>query len=88
MDNIKIAWEHDKKNPSHKHQGVESPNKVLKRTLALINQLETKHKNKKVLLVSHGDVLQILHTHFSNKPVSQHRQIPHLETAEVREIAI
>lgn len=87
LDNIKIAWEQDRKNPNHKHQGAESPNKVLKRTLILIAQLEKKHKGKKILLVSHGDVLQILYTHVSGKPVSHHRLIPHLETAEIREIA-
>ena len=88
LDNIKIAWAHDEKNPNHKHQGVESPNKVLKRTLAVIAELDKKYKGKKILLVSHGDVLQILHTHFSKKPVSQHRHIPHLETAEIRELKV
>jgi probable phosphoglycerate mutase len=87
LDNIKIVWKHDRKNANHKHQGAESPNKVLKRTLILISQLEKKYKNKKILLVSHGDVLQILHTHVSGKPVSHHRLIPHLETAEIRELA-
>ena len=87
LDNIKIVWEHDRKNANHKHQGAESPNKVLKRTLILISQLEKKYKNKKILLVSHGDVLQILHTHVSGKPVSHHRLIPHLENAEIRELA-
>src|SRR3990167_5285261 len=87
LDNIKIAWEYDEKNPNHKHKGVESPNKVLKRTLAVIAELDKKYKDKKILLVSHGDVLQILHTYFSKKPVSQHRKIPHLETAEIRELA-
>ena|SRR3989344_3117562 len=88
LDNIKIAWAHDEKNPNHKHEGVESPNKVIKRTLAVITQLDKKYKDKKILLVSHGDVLQILHTHFSKKPVSQHRKIPHLETAEIRELKV
>ena len=88
LDNIKIAWAHDEKNPNHKHNGVESPNKVLKRTLAVITQLNKKYKGKKILLVSHGDVLQILHTYFSKKPVSQHRKIPHLETAEIRELKV
>ncbi|MFA7385666.1 MAG: histidine phosphatase family protein [Candidatus Paceibacterota bacterium] len=88
LTNIKEAWERDKKNPNHKHKGIESPNKVLKRTLILINRLEKKHKNKKILLVSHGDVLQILYTHFLKKPVSHHRQTPHLETAEIRELKV
>ena len=84
--NITEAWEHDEKNPNHKHKSIESPNKILKRTLVVINQLEKKYKNKKILLVSHGDVLQILHTYFFKKPVSQHRKIRHLETAEIREL--
>ncbi|MBI1866168.1 MAG: histidine phosphatase family protein [Candidatus Staskawiczbacteria bacterium] len=88
LNNLIKVWEYDERNANHKHEGVESPNKVLKRTLVLINKLEKKYKNKKILLVSHGDVLQILHTHFSKKPVSQHRQIPHLETAEIRELKI
>jgi probable phosphoglycerate mutase len=86
LTNIKEAWEHDEKNPNHKHRGIESPNKVLKRTLSLINKLEKKHKDKKILFVSHGDVLQILYTHFLKKPASHHRQTPHLETAEIREL--
>jgi probable phosphoglycerate mutase len=88
LDNIKIVWERDEKNSSHNYQGTESPNKVLKRVLALIGALEKKYNGKKILLVSHGDVLQILHTHASGKPVGQHRKIPHLETAEVRELKV
>jgi len=88
LDNIKIVWDYDKKNANHKHRGAESPNKILKRVLILIKQLDKKYKGKKILLVSHGDVLQILHTHFSGKPVSHHRLVPHLETAEIRELAI
>ena len=88
LSNISEAWRHDEKNPNHKHKGIENPNKVLKRTLAVINELEKKYKDKKILLVSHGDVLQILHTHFSKKPVSHHRKIPHLETAEIREMKV
>ncbi len=88
LDNIKIVWGYDEKNADHKHKGVESPNQVLKRTLAVIRELEKKHEDKKILLVSHGDVLQILHTYFSRKPVSHHRKTPHLETAEIRELKI
>ena len=51
-------------------------------------KLLEEYKGKKILLVSHGDVLQILHTYFSGKPANHHRLIPHLETAEIRELAI
>lgn len=88
LSNLMRVWEYDKINANHKNSGVESPNKVLKRTLAVINELEKKYKYKKILLVSHGDVLQILYTHFSKKHANHHRQIPHLETAEVRELTL
>lgn len=88
LTNITEAWKHDEINPNHKNKGIESPNNVLKRTLAVINQLEKKYNDKKILLVSHGDVLQILHTYFLKKPVSQHRKISHLETAEIRELKV
>ena len=88
LNNLAKVWEYDKANANNKYSGVESPNKVLKRTLVLINQLERKYKNKKILLVSHGDVLQILHTHFLKKLPSQHRETQHLETAEIRELEL
>ncbi len=86
LNNLTIIWEKDKLNPNHKYNDVESPKKVLKRTIQVINKLEKKFKDKKILLVSHGDVLQILQTSFLNKPPNKHRQIPHLETAEIREL--
>ena len=88
LTNITEACKHDEKNANHKHKGIENPNQIIKRILSLINKLEKKYKNKKILLVSHGDVLQILHTYFSKKPVSHHRHIPHLETAEIRELKV
>ncbi|MBI4095085.1 MAG: histidine phosphatase family protein [Candidatus Liptonbacteria bacterium] len=84
--NLDEVYKHDKRNANHTHKGVESPNKVLRRTVALINVLEKKHKGKKILLVSHGDVLQILRAYFLNKHASHHREIPYLETAEIREL--
>ena len=37
-----------------------------------------------VLLVSHGDALQILQTAFHRMDASRHRQLDHLDTAEIR----
>ena len=39
------------------------------------------------MLVAHGDVLQILQTHFAGVDVSAHRQLDHLPTATLRELA-
>ena len=85
-----MVWDIDQQNPDHQKFNVESANQVVSRISALIMQLEQQyfdlHKNvgQKILLVAHGDVLQLLQTWFQNVPASQHRSLPHLETAEIR----
>ena len=44
--------------------------------------------NTTVLLVSHGDALQILQTAFSKQCASRHRYQQHLETAEIRQLIL
>ena len=39
-----------------------------------------------VVLVAHGDVLQILQTSFARVDVRQHRSLEHLQTATLREL--
>lgn len=91
----KKVWDLDNQNPDHKEFGVESANQVVSRVATLIMQLEEQGFNgqdnlgqqsagKNILLVAHGDVLQLLQTWFQNVPASQHRSLPHLETAEIR----
>jgi probable phosphoglycerate mutase len=85
-----MVWDIDQQNPDHQKFNVESANQVVSRVSALIMQLEQQyfdlHKNvgQKILLVAHGDVLQLLQTWFQNVPAAQHRSLPHLETAEIR----
>jgi probable phosphoglycerate mutase len=78
------VWNLDKQNADHKEFGAESANQVVARVAALINQLEAKHTNKCFLLVAHGDVLQLLQTWFQHVSASEHRELPHLATAEIR----
>jgi len=90
-----MVWDIDQQNPDHQEFGVESTNQVVLRASALIKQLEEQSFNgqdnhdqhntgKNILLVAHGDVLQLLQTWFQDVPASQHRSLPHLETAEIR----
>ena len=88
INSIADIWKKDKISAYNKYNGVESPNEVFKRTINLINKLEEKFQNKKILLVSHGDVLQILQTGLLKKSLSKHRQIPHLKIAEIRELKL
>lgn len=78
------VWEKDKLWPEHKTWGVESTLEVLERTVDLIHSLECIFTHEHILLVAHGDALQILLTWFTNLPHHSHREVEHLQTAEIR----
>lgn len=82
------VWAEDKGNPSHTTANVESAEGVQQRVLALVSDLESQYSGETILLVSHGDALQILLTGLYKKSPALHRNIPHLETAEVRKVKI
>ena len=78
------VWTEDKRNPDHCYENVESVNAVLTRSVSLVNDLEGGYRGEVFLLVAHGDILQILQTAFQHCPPSRHRDLRHLETAEIR----
>jgi probable phosphoglycerate mutase len=80
------VWTNDKFDANHKKDDVESTAEVRERTTSLINDLEREYQGKTILLVSHGDALQILLTAFADIESSQHRTLTHLETAEIRRV--
>ena len=84
--NYHHVWETDALNGAHTQNGVESTRDVLARTTSLIRDLETGHSGRNILLVSHGDALQILQTAFEGVDSARHRQLPHLETGQIREL--
>ena len=59
---------------------------VLDRTTAFVAALERRHSGRDILLVSHGDTLQILQAGFLRVDPSRHRSLPHLATAEIRRL--
>ncbi len=80
------VWEADADNPDHQVMGVESVNQVMQRVTSLIVEYEDCRSNTSILLVSHGDALQILETAFARMDGSAHRQLEHLHTAQIREL--
>jgi probable phosphoglycerate mutase len=82
--NYKLAWEADEAGAAG--PGVEAPAAVLGRAVALVAALEARYAGRDVLLVSHGDTLQILQAGFAGLDPRRHRRLPHLETAEVRRL--
>lgn len=69
-------------------KNVESTQSVIERTLHLIDRLERELSGKQILLVAHGDVSQILLAHSLGKQPSQHREIEHMQTAEIRRLSL
>jgi len=102
-DNYQNVWDIDCVDPTHVEMEVESVYSVVQRTTELITDIENglnsingeeeEKQDKgnqpyKVILVAHGDVLQILQTAFLKVDGSVHRSLEHLNTACVRELAL
>lgn len=82
--NYRSVWHKDKFDPAHADLNVESANSVMGRATALIVDLEKRYQKQKILLVGHGDILQILQTAFAGEDASRHREQKHIDTAEIR----
>jgi probable phosphoglycerate mutase len=68
--------------------GVEPVTAVLDRTTAFVAEVEAAHAGQTILLVSHGDALQILQVGFLKLNPRSHRGIKHFETAEIRPVSL
>ena len=82
------VWRADARDANNTGAGVESPNAVMARVTAVIADCEARVGGRDLLLVSHGDALQILLTAFAARDASNHREIRHLDTAEIRPLTI
>jgi len=78
------VWEQDERDTDGCYHAVETANRVMARVTALIVELEKRNAGATFLLVSHGDALQIMQTAFARCEASTHRQLEHLQTAEIR----
>jgi broad specificity phosphatase PhoE len=83
-ENYASVWAADKANPDHADKHVEPASAVLSRATAFIVTLEQRYSGRDILLVSHGDTLQILQTGFLRMNPGRHRDLPHFEPAEIR----
>jgi broad specificity phosphatase PhoE len=78
------VWAADGTDACHADGNVEPAATVLDRVTAFVAELERRHRGRSILLVSHGDILQILQAGFLRVDPSRHRSLPHLATAEIR----
>ncbi|EGD79962.1 hypothetical protein PTSG_10244 [Salpingoeca rosetta] len=81
------VWEEDAKDAAHTKFNVESVQTVVDRTRALLMELNDKHHNATIVLVAHGDTLQICQTWVQRLPLTTHRNVEYLGNADLRKIA-
>jgi glucosyl-3-phosphoglycerate phosphatase len=86
--NYERVWAADEAGPAGGAGGAEPPAAVLERASALVAGLERRYRGRDILLVSHGDTLQILQAGFLGMDPSAHRRLPHLATAEIRRVRL
>ncbi|MBL6725803.1 MAG: histidine phosphatase family protein [Rubripirellula sp.] len=76
-------WEADLTGTHDLAEQVETVNAVARRMTDTVLGLEEEHPEGTILLVSHGDPLQILLTRFNGVSPKSHRLIPQIDTAEI-----
>jgi broad specificity phosphatase PhoE len=82
--NYARVWAADETDRGQADGDVEPAAAVLDRVTAFIADLEQRYSGRDILLVSHGDTLQILQAGFLRIDPSRHRSLPELRTAEIR----
>ena len=87
--NYDKVWVDDQLDATHEVAGVESVASVAARTAALLDRLDAEPALSGpwlVLLVAHGDVLQITQAAQEGHNIRTHRSLDHLQTATLREL--
>jgi len=77
------VWARDAEDPTLRQGGVEAVSEVAARMRAVIDELERRHRGETILLVSHGDPLQILLTALEGRSLSLHREREPLAPASI-----
>lgn len=78
----------DQEDSDNKFMGIESPNEVAGRLLALMIGIEREFAGETILLVSHGDPMAILQAMFNQKPAGHHDLGPRFKNAEIRKFTL
>jgi broad specificity phosphatase PhoE len=86
--NYQLVWDKDATDSSHTFHQVESVDSVRRRASQVVDEYDALLQDHMIVLVAHGDVLQILQTGFLNIKGSEHRTLDHLETAKMRRMDV
>lgn len=87
QSNYETVWQQDISHPALPFNGVETVGEVLKRGLSVIESLEQNFRQRSILLVGHGDVLQVLLAYHHNINPRFHRSLSNIANADIRSLA-
>jgi len=90
-DRYDDVWVEDARSATHECYDVECLDSVRVRACGVVERLEACAELEgtwMVVLVAHGDVLQILQTAFASVDVRTHRSLEHLQTATLRRLGL
>ena len=88
--NYERVWKADDeaKDATGGMESVESVMSVQDRSTAFIAELEEEHVDDLIVIVGHGDLLQILQTGFLGLDPREHRSLEHMSQCEFRELEL
>lgn len=87
VDAYALVWARDSEDEENRFEECESTAELAARLSTLLTDLEAQWQAKVIVLVSHGDPLQVLQTILLGLRCNQHRSLPHLGNAELRRIS-
>ncbi len=88
VKNYRKVWKEDFLNPEHHEWGVESVFEVLDRSTSLVSEINRARVGQNIILITHGDVGQILESGFLRQNPKNHRLLRPLKTGELRELCL
>lgn len=84
-ENYNGIYNNDSKDIANTQNDVESVENVIVRVTALVNEMEKRYSGKNIVLVSHGDTLQILQSILTNSNPAKHYEMS-FAPAEIRKL--
>lgn len=85
-ENYDSVWARDRFDGATRYMGVEPADEVALRGLTLIHRLDKEYVDTNILLVSHGDTLQILEAVRRGQLAGNHRALFPLGPGEIRRL--
>jgi len=86
IDAYALVWARDDGDKDNQFEECESTAALAARLRTLLTDFEARWRAKSIVLVSHGDPLQVLQTLLLGLRCNQHRSLPHLGNAELRDL--